>query len=65
MKHKTNMKQETETVVADTMAQTNRDLVYSVLIVSLLINVAVFIGWIALRVTSAYDAEVAALLFVR
>ena len=42
-----------------------RDLVTAVLIVSLLINVAVLIAWIAIKVTTSYDAEVAAFLFNR
>lgn len=37
----------------------------SVLIVSLLINLAVFIGWVILRVTSKYDEQVFNFLFTR
>lgn len=41
------------------------DLKHSVLIVSLAVNAFLFIGWIALQVTSQYDAQLAQFLFVR
>ena len=37
----------------------------AVLLVSLAINLAVFIGWLALRITTAYDEQVFNFLFVR
>jgi hypothetical protein len=37
----------------------------ALLVVSILINLAVFIGWILLRATTAYDQEVFNILFVR
>lgn len=40
-----------------------RDFVYSILTVSVLLNLAFFIGWLALQVTTKYDAEVVGLLF--
>ena len=55
---------ETNVAVAD-FSQTNQDLMISVLIVSLTVNLFVLIGWVALQVTSVYDAEVAAFLFTR
>ena len=49
----------------DIALQTNRDMVTALLIVSLLINLFVLIGWIALQVTTAYDTQVASFLFTR
>lgn len=37
----------------------------ALLFISLLINVAVFIGWLALRLTDIYDEQVANFLFTR
>lgn len=64
------MKQNTETTIEtaltiDQNQQLVRDLIAAVLIVSVVINLAVLIGWIMLQVTSHYDAAVATLLFVR
>lgn len=64
MSSKTNKKQAIETPVL-AINQTNQDFMISLLIVSLTINAFVLIGWIALQVTSVYDAEVAAFLFTR
>lgn len=47
------------------IAQVNKDAVTAVLIVSLMVNLFVLIGWVTLQVTSAYDAQVAAFLFIR
>lgn len=41
------------------------DLKHSILIVSVLVNLFLFVGWIALQVTSHYDAQLAQFLFVR
>jgi hypothetical protein len=41
------------------------DVKTAVLLVSLGINVAIFIGWVALRVTTEYDQQVFNFLFVR
>lgn len=65
MKHSKTKKAEIETVTAVAVDQTARDAVVSLFIVSLLVNMFVLIAWITLQVTSAYDAEVAAFLFVR
>jgi hypothetical protein len=35
------------------------------LVVSITINAAVFVGWLAIKLTSEYDQQVAQLLFVR
>lgn len=47
------------------MTQTHKDVLVSTLIVSLLVNAFVFIGWVALKVTSVYDYQVVAFLFTR
>jgi hypothetical protein len=46
-------------------ASTMNDIKTAILIVSLAINVAIFIGWLALRVTTSYDQQVFNFLFVR
>lgn len=61
---KTNKISETEVLELST-AQLNKDAMVAVLIVSLTINMFVLIAWVALQVTSVYDAEVAAFLFTR
>lgn len=55
----------TNTEAAADFTQTNHDLMIAVLIVSVTVNLFVLIGWVALQVTSIYDAEVAAFLFTR
>ena len=45
--------------------QTDQDVKNALLIVSLLVNAFILIGWITLQVTTVYDAEVAAFLFTR
>lgn len=45
--------------------QTNRDFKNSLLIVSVGINVFIFTAWLALRVTTVYDGQVASILFTR
>lgn len=65
MKHSKTKKAEVEKVAALTVDQTARDAVTALFIVSLLVNMYVLIAWVTLQVTSVYDAEVAAFLFVR
>lgn len=50
-------------VVAD--MHVNQDLKHSILIVSLVANLVIFTTWIALQVTTQYDAQIASLLFNR
>lgn len=64
-KKHTNVEEKNDTVAVSTMAQTNRDLVTAVLIVSLLANLFILTAWVTLQVTSAYDAQVATFLFTR
>jgi hypothetical protein len=45
--------------------QVDQDAKNALLIVSLIINAFVLIGWVALQVTNIYDAQVAAFLFTR
>lgn len=47
------------------IAQTNQDFRNAVLVVSIVVNVFILAAWIALQVTSAFDAEVAQFLFTR
>jgi hypothetical protein len=42
-----------------------RDLVAAVLIVSVVINLFMLIGWMTLQVTHTYDAQLSVLLFQR
>lgn len=49
----------------DPNLQSVEDLKHSVLIVSIVINLAILTGWIALQVTTQYDGQVAALIFSR
>lgn len=52
-----------QTITADLAF--NQDLKHSILIVSLMVNLIVFTTWIALQVTTQYDAQIASLLFTR
>ncbi len=45
--------------------QTDQDAKNALLIVSLIINAFILIGWITLQVTTIYDAQVATFLFAR
>lgn len=45
--------------------QVHQDAKNALLIVSLIVNAFVLIGWITLQVTNIYDAQVAAFLFTR
>lgn len=44
-------------------ASTMNDVKSAVLLVSLLINLAVFVGWLAIKLTNQYDEQVAQFLF--
>ena len=46
-------------------ASTMNDAKNAILMVSLAINLAVFVGWLALRITTQYDQQVFNFLFVR
>lgn len=62
--HKTKKVIETE-IAAVEVAQVNKDAMLAVMIVSLTVNLFFLVGWVTLQVTSAYDAQIAALLFIR
>jgi hypothetical protein len=64
MKDKTNMTNEAEATMASG-TQVNEDFKHALLIVSLLANAFVLIGWVALQVTSQYDYQVSLFLFYR
>lgn len=55
--------QENTQVAEVPTSQMTQDLKHSVLIVSLVLNLVVLTGWIALQVTSRYDESVARVLF--
>lgn len=56
--------QEAETCQAvEADRQTRRDALYATLAVSLVVNAFILTGWLALRVTSQFDGQVASLLF--
>lgn len=70
MKRKTNKTAEISDTIATPemtydVTQVNRDAMTAVLIVSLMINLFVLTGWVALQVTTAFDPQVAAFLFTR
>lgn len=46
-------------------SQLSQDFKNSLLVVSLIVNAFVLIGWITLQVTNLYDGQVAAFLFTR
>jgi antibiotic biosynthesis monooxygenase (ABM) superfamily enzyme len=46
-------------------ASTLNDVKSSILVISVLLNLAVFIFWLVLQITSAYDEQVAGFLFNR
>jgi hypothetical protein len=63
IKHKT-----AEVIVAEELGaldQTTQDAKNAILIVSLMVNAFVLIGWLTLQVTNIYDYQVAAFLFTR
>lgn len=51
--------------IALEQSKVGEDLKHSLLIVSLLANTFVLIGWVALQVTTVYDYQVASFLFTR
>ncbi len=51
--------------VLPNFSQADQDAKNALLIVSLLINTFILIGWVTLQVTTMYDAQVAAFLFTR
>lgn len=53
------------TVPAVREASTLNDVRNAVLFISVLINLAIFIGWLILRLTTQYDQQVYNFLFVR
>jgi len=55
-----------ETPISDVLTyRTAEDVKTALLVVSLVINVFILIGWITLQVTHQYDAQIATFLFVR
>lgn len=66
MKNSSN-KQSIETTVEVAFAELkmNEDLKHSILIVSIIANLFVLTAWIALQVTTQYDAQIASFLFSR
>lgn len=65
MKNKTNTPALAEEQVLPVVDQTTADFKNALLIVSLLVNAFILIAWVTLQVTTMYDAQVAAFLFVR
>ena len=67
MINKTENSKQTEADVQPAFAEVsiNQDLKHSILIVSVIANLVVLTTWIALQVTTQYDAQVASLLFTR
>lgn len=57
--------EETEVTAVAIQKQTDADFKNSLLIVSLAVNVTLLIAWVALKVTSSFDYQVASLLFYR
>lgn len=48
-----------------TVYRTGDDFKNAALLVSVTINAAVFVGWLAIKLTTQYDQQVAQLLFTR
>jgi len=64
MKQKEDKNNKTAAVVeAAPYSRLSQDLKNSVLIVSVFVNLVIFTAWIALQVTSRYDAQMASFLF--
>jgi hypothetical protein len=59
----TSIDADTQPMIAD--LKWNQDLKHSVLIFSLIANLAVLTSWIAIQVTTQYDAQIASFLFNR
>ena len=66
-KNTKNMKKSVSKPVATTaiVPSVTDDLKTAALVVSLAINVAVFTGWLAVKITTQYDLQVAQFLFSR
>jgi hypothetical protein len=56
---------ETAAIISSAPVQISRDTMTAVLIISLVINLFILVGWVTLQTTTAYDAQVAAFLFTR
>jgi hypothetical protein len=67
MKDKTNKSNDAETTIEPVFGELtiNQDLKHSILIVSVIVNLVVLTTWIALQVTTQYDAQIASMLFAR
>lgn len=67
MKEKTNTTPEASEQVIDSgiHMEVGRDLKNSVLIVSIVANLAILIGWILLQMTARYDASLASFILGR
>lgn len=67
MIEKTNSSKQTVTDDQPAFAELkmNEDLKHSILIVSVIANLFVFTAWIAMQVTTQYDAQIFSLLFTR
>jgi hypothetical protein len=61
-KKQTTKSRNTKKVVRSDLANDFRG---AALVVSVTINVAVFVGWLAIQLTTKYDQEVAQFLFTR
>jgi len=57
--------EEAEAVAAVDLTQLHRDIIHSVLFVSLVVNLFFLVGWMVLQVTNIYDSQIAAFLFTR
>ena len=62
MKQETNTEQVAERVITVGVGHDFRN---AALIVSVLLNLVIFIAWLILQVTTQYDSQVASLLFTR
>lgn len=63
MKQKEQKNNEANTGETVAYSRLSQDLKTAVLIVSVLVNLVLLTAWIALQVTSTYDAQVASVLF--
>lgn len=54
-----------KSVVQKSSYRTGEDFKNAALVVSVTINAAVFVGWLAIQLTTQYDQQVAQLLFTR
>lgn len=67
MKKQTNTQTENMAIeeVAVPLSSLTKDLKSSVLIVSVLANLGIFVAWVAIQVTSRYDDQLVSFLFNR